>query len=125
MRLRRQIRIIKFWLKLIKSKNTLLNACYNDLYNCLIKGKSYNPWIDYVKNTLEENGFGYVWHQQKVDNESAFIANISQRIKDIYVQNARHNIESSVRCSMYKWFNNKYELQYYLSKNIEHKDLVC
>ncbi|KAK6196064.1 hypothetical protein SNE40_001359 [Patella caerulea] len=79
----RKICMIKYWLKLLKGKNMLhaLVSCYSDMYDCLLNGKSYNPWLDNVKCILEENGFGNVWISQGVSNEHQFINELTQRLK--------------------------------------------
>ncbi|KAK6172852.1 hypothetical protein SNE40_016429 [Patella caerulea] len=68
----RKICMIKYWLKLLKGKNMLLVSCYSDMYDCLLNGKSYNPWLDNVKCILEENGFGNVWISQGVSRTSIY-----------------------------------------------------
>lgn len=62
--LTRTLRIIKYWFKVLRSKNCLMKSIYDyDLKNML------SSWIIFVKNTLMSNGFGDVWYYPESVNE--------------------------------------------------------
>ena len=39
-------------------------------------------WACNIRNILNMNGFGYVWENQRVDNEEQFISSFNERLKD-------------------------------------------
>lgn len=52
----RKIRIVRYWMELLSSKNGLLNSCYVNMYNeSLCKIKCYN-WAAEIKNMLSSIG---------------------------------------------------------------------
>ena len=59
----RLFRIIKYWYKLLDTKNTILKAAYHVL---LTDSHSLNNWTRYVKDNLFSLGFGDVWINQGV-----------------------------------------------------------
>ena len=82
----RLIRIVKFWLKILKlGSNKPLRKIYNLLLNDAQENKSIN-WVSLVRDLLTSKGFGTVWLDQCVDNEKFFLSQFSQRIKDNFLQ---------------------------------------
>ena len=55
----RHIMIIKYWIKLLQTKNILLKTMYDVMLKDLILGKI--NWLSKVKQLLQQNGFLYIW----------------------------------------------------------------
>ena len=67
----RYVRIVKYWLKIMKCNNTrFTKIVYNVLLCDAQIGKS--NWVSRPKNLLETLGFGHVWLYQSVENDELF-----------------------------------------------------
>ena len=104
--------MVKYWLKVVHSDATKL---INIVYMELMKNVESCEWITHIKNILSMNGFGYVWKDQGVDDEKAFLEMFEQRSKDIFIQNCHSEINNSSRCRMYKEVKLAYESEPYLN----------
>lgn len=69
----RQIRIIKYWLKLLKTDNCILRSCYKELL-CRIDTNCKFNWLRNVRDLLSTMGFHDIWLMQFVDNEKLFLS---------------------------------------------------
>ena len=49
-------------------------------------------------------GFGYVWQQQSVGDEAAFLSTFRQRLRDNYRHTWHSNLENSRKSITYKHF---------------------
>ena len=79
------VRCIRYWLRILKLDPARLpKQAYTMLFNMDERGK--NCWATSVRNILFSLGFGYVWLQQGVGCDSAFISVFKQRLTDIYQQ---------------------------------------
>lgn len=47
-----------------------VHKCYKMLYYFDALGQQ--NWATSIKNILNENGFGFIWEQQKISNEKGF-----------------------------------------------------
>ena len=89
----RYIRIIKYWFKLLNTENVLLKAMYNISFEESVNDKK--SWLANVKHLLCHHGFAYVWDQQCVANENAFIEVFKRRLIDNFLQTFVHVIHLS------------------------------
>ena len=80
----RKIRIFKYWLKLRSSKNSILNACYREMF------ENNDNWIIHLKNELANMGLNYLWDAPMQDNCILNIVEI--RLKDMYKQSLLYDI---------------------------------
>ena len=60
--------------------NRLVKKCY--VMVKLYDNNGHTNWATFVRKHLNENGFGYVWKLQNVQNHNLFIYSYVQRIKD-------------------------------------------
>ena len=91
---------IKFWLRLIKLENCRYSKkAYNMLRH--LENQNYITWIDEVRNTLFNYGFGIVWESQGVGDEKVFLQCFNQRLKDCYFQNWHESLHSHTFYSHY------------------------
>ena len=69
----------------------------NDPISCDFK------WIKFIKNNLDECGFGWVWSADDIDVKS-FKSMFKQRCSDIFIQNWEADLNSNSQCNVYKLF---------------------
>ena len=74
----------------------------------------YNNWASEVKHILAMNGFMYIWNDQNVENEAAFMRAFDQRIKDQFLQTWHNQINGSSNLTFYNSVKNRHCLENYL-----------
>ena len=117
----KNVRIIKYWLKLVRpheinSKGTYVRALYGEMMGSLESGSICgNEWAKYVKNMLERNGFGNIWIDQQVRNEKVFIEEFRQRLQDCFTQKWRASLNESTDNRLYKHIKEEFQYEMYLS----------
>ena len=116
----RKIRVIKYWLKIIRGLNVkehLVHKIYREL--CYIN--TINPdavtWVSEVKFLLESSGFGYVWQQQFVDNEQDFIYLFKERLCDMYKQEWKNDVNLTSDGRLFKYLKTDFCFESYLTLN--------
>ena len=58
-----KVKILSFWFKFVKkTPHKLSNMVYNLIYNMYISGFYDNNWLIFVKKTLDDCGFSYIWN---------------------------------------------------------------
>lgn len=82
-----QMRVLKYWLKIIRPSLKYDNYIRKIYLELLLKN-IYFPekvtWVTKVKDILFNCGIGFYWFNQKVDNKKLFFSSIKQRLTDIY-----------------------------------------
>lgn len=78
----RKLRIIKYWLKLIKTENCILRNVYEEMVSQLIP----NTWCFNVRELLVSLGMHEVWLSQNVANTNVFLKIVKQRLSDFFIQ---------------------------------------
>ena len=123
----RYCRMIKYWCKLLKTENCILQNCYKEMYeSSLVKPNDKLNWSCKIRDLLCNNGFNYVWLSQNVINEDGLIAEFKQRITDKFITEATSFFEESPKCIFYRYMYDNHCLQFYLSKpvNYRYKPLI-
>ena len=85
----RKMRVIKYWLKIIRNingKEHFVQKVYKELLNINTTYPNCLTWVSGIKSLLESTGFNYIWQQQFVINEREFLNCFKQRLTDIYRQ---------------------------------------
>ena len=113
----RKVRILKYWIRLLRTRNCILNAIYNDMYDECESGNK-SSGVNNVKCMLLSLGFGHVWYAQNVVCEEAFIILFKQRLIDHFLQERNMFFDSSSKCTIYKHLVDNVQLQFYLTKNL-------
>ena len=116
---KKEYRTLKYWLKLIKCNNCILRNIYKEtLHVC--DSENFPCWISFVKQLLNNLGFGYTckWDCQECFNESLFLHELKQRLNDWFILEAHSFFEISLKCNLYTYLNNSFQLQPYLLKSI-------
>lgn len=106
-------RAIKYWMKILRMpSHRYVRKCYQMLF--YFDSVGYSNWATNVKNMLCTNGFGYIWEQQYVPNENAFLKSFTQRLRDQFLQRWREEIVSSRKLILYKGFKENFGFEKYL-----------
>jgi hypothetical protein len=94
------MKFIKFWVKLIKLDSSILTrAAYVMLYDLDKMGR--HTWATEVKKTLNLYGFGYVWMNQKVENEMVFLNEFKNKVISLSVQKWQEELKSNRKLYYY------------------------
>ena len=105
-------RCLKYWFKILNMpEQRFVRKCY--LMLRLLDNQGKENWVTKVRKHLYQNGFGYVWENQGVRNEAAFIREYTQRLKDQYIQNWRESCQTSSKLSTYVMFKQIFECENY------------
>lgn len=112
------IKFIKYWVRLIHmDPNRYPKQCYLML-------KKYDDigrinWVTKVREFLFKYGFGFVWLSQDIGNETYFIKQVKQRLKDCSFQMWHNDINTSSRCDLYKNVKTLLNVEKYLNLDIK------
>lgn len=117
----RKISILKYWCNIIESDNCITKAIYDVLLDKTNSNVPNENWASLVKNELYNIGLGHYWNSQSVPNNKLFTLEVKTRLKDIFIQSCRANMEASSKCILYKNIVDSFCLQYYLRKSIPTK----
>ena len=118
----RKINMIKYWMKILQQdENSILKQSYLMLKHDSDLNNDYNGnnWASHIKKILQQHGFEYVWRQQS--NIDIPFNHIRQRIIDTYQQSWYSEINNSSRLESYSIFKHTFELEKYLTLNIDQK----
>lgn len=126
----RQIRIIKYWFKLMDNSNTncILKAVYNNMLLDMTSSVTVRKqsWLTNVKNLLDKNGFSEVWalpHNVQLDR---FLPMLKTRLIDNFIGEVRRGLESCSSMIFYKEISQYFEMSPYLLKirNRKHRNAL-
>ena len=107
------IRVIKYWLRIVKMDSTRLpNQAYKMLYTLDENGKQ--NWVSKVKQILFRLGYGFVWLCQGVVEENHFINQFKLRLVDVYSQEWMADMRQSTRFATYVSFKTSLRFEKYL-----------
>ena len=96
----RHVRVIKYWIKLMKSDNVLIKELYLDIMVDVNRG--LKNWASQVKMLLDMYGFSHIWLTQHVTNLENFHIIFKQRVIDEFIQNWHVHIDNSKSLILYK-----------------------
>ena len=100
---KRHFNIIKYWLKILNSSdNKYINVVYKTMLNDMLIYPEKKNWASLVKNLLSSLGFYEAWLHQGVRDESLFLNQVKQRLRDTFVQNWQSDLNLSTRTLFYR-----------------------
>ncbi|MEW8545054.1 MAG: reverse transcriptase family protein [Candidatus Thiodiazotropha sp.] len=110
----RQLRMIKYWLKLRKTNNTLLKSMFVMLSNDVEQGYIYNGlnWAFQVKSILDKLGLSNLWNLE--NHIEISISSIKTRLLDQYNQTLMSEINNSNRLRLYSKYKKTLDYEKYL-----------
>ena len=107
-------RSISYWLKLLKMRETkYARQCYNMLFHFDQLG--YTNWATSIRKLLYNNGFGYLWELQEVNNEKRFLYALQQTIKDQFLQTWYTEVFSNSKLNWYSESKTEFTHEPYLN----------
>jgi exonuclease III len=119
----RKICIVRFWIRIISNRSTLLYKVYTLMRNDADNGCHYNKlnWAYNVKKLLTDCGMLNVWNDQDVNIPSFYF--IKQRIVDISVQELKAVVTASEKLCTYAIFKQSFVMEPYLTcvQNTKHR----
>ena len=122
----RKLRIIRYWIKIIHTENSLLRNIYNMLRNDVTNNLTYNGnnWAYNVKTMLDNIGLSFIWDNQGTIENIPYLE-IKQRIFDNANQELIMSINTSTKLQAYSSFKYDTEYEPYLKyiHNKKHKSL--
>ena len=115
----RQIRMLIYWSRIIKSQDPLICSVYAMLRNDADQGHTYNNlnWASHIKSFLDQFGFSNVWLDQD-DLTCIPLPQIRQRLIDQCNQSIITAANGSQKLILYNQYKTERKLEPYL-------DLVC
>ena len=120
--IQRYCRMIKYWCKLLKTDNCILQNCYNEMYESShVKPNDKLNWSCKIRDLLCNYGFNYVWLTQNVINEDVFISEFKQRVTDRFICEATSFFEESPKSHFYRYMYDNHGLHFYLSKPVNYR----
>ena len=100
---KRHFNIIKYWLKLLNSRDNLyINVVYKIMLKDMLIYPEKKNWASVVKNLLSSLGFYEAWLHQGVGDESLFLNQVKQRLRDTFVQNWQSDLNLSITALFYR-----------------------
>ena len=107
-------RKVKYWLNILKhDDNRFTSICYK---NMLAMSENNTPcWTTEVKQILFTAGFGDVWLQQGVEDESSFLVSFLERLTDINKQTWKTNVNNMNRLSLYRLYKTHNDFEFYIT----------
>ena len=116
----RYIRIIKFWFKIIRTNNIIMNSIVETCISDIDKG--ITNWFANVRNLLEKYGFLDIWLDPLSVNQNQFIAIFKQRLLDEYIQEWRASVNNNDILFLYRSVKINFGMESYL-ENIFSRNL--
>ena len=105
---------IKFWLKILKMKQSrLVKKCYDMLM--MDDSAGFQNWVSSIRNCLQTAGYGYVWVNQSVQNETYFLKSFDTRLKDIFLQKWNESIQNNHKLQSYIAYKSGFKYETYLN----------
>ena len=119
LKLRRYLRIFKYWLKIIELPDTEpVKSVYNILKEDIIASPDTVNWVSLLKKILDESGLGLLWENQLSlpENKSYYTALFKDRIQDIILQNFNEDLEKISNNRLYKHIDHDFYGKDYLTE---------
>ena len=111
----RRVRMFKFWIKIISSKeNTIMKQMYYELIACNIMYPNIKTWVSLFKDMLCKYGLGYIWDNQFSTNPVVFENEFKLRVYDVYLQEWRAEVEATSSLKLYQHVKLDFGFESYL-----------
>ena len=114
----RKERILKYWFKIVNSRDTLIYKAFNNL-----KDSRQNAigWALEVKNLLNNLGFNYLWNNENVSNMQ--LKRVIETLYDQHLQGFYAELRGSSKLTTYNQIKGSFTTEKYLSsvKNTKHR----
>ena len=110
------VRALAFWFRLLNGEQNKLSCIMYRLLCKLDENDMYaDPWLLFIKNTLNELGYTEFWVNQSVSGSSEWFRSIVKlRLGDQFKQKWAQEIHDSGKCMNYRLFKVEFGLEPYL-----------
>lgn len=118
----RQLRMLSYWTKIIRSQDPLLRSMYCMLRDDADQGNTYNNlnWASHIKSLLDQLGFSNVWLNQ--DHLACIpVPQIRQRLFDQSNQAIITSVNESHKLTLYRRYKKECRTEQYLDTISENK----
>ena len=109
----RYVKIVKYWLKIMKCHDTRFTKIVYNVLLCDAQNGKGN-WVFRLKKLLETLGFGHVWLYQSVENDELFFRIFNQRIRDNYGQRLHFELQNMLRRKYFILYHKHFVASKYL-----------
>ncbi|XP_071123308.1 uncharacterized protein [Mytilus edulis] len=117
----RYCRMLRYWFKLLKTDNCILQSCYQEmLERSILKPRDKQNWACEIRNILFRYGCQDVWLHQNVINVDHFLLEIVNRMKGSFVSEMNAFFNESSKCNFYRYIHDPDTLQFYLQKPVNY-----
>ena len=116
----RQIRMIKFWLKIISTGmigENFTGIVYKELFALSFQKPNVVTWCTKIRDLLNKTGFGYVWFDQYVEDQREFVSEFRQRVTDMYLQKWSANVSLTSKNRLFPKIKSRFCFEPYLDMN--------
>ena len=119
-----KMRVVKFWLKLIRPSTTNENYA-RQIYKELLRIKITHPvqitWVSKLQDMFNGVGLGHFIVEQQVNNEKEFLTMFKKRLVDVYLDDWTNLVRQTSDGRLYKHIKDTFIFEQYL--DMPHKTL--
>ena len=109
-------RMIGFWLRIVKSKESKLSNVFYRLLRNLYEVNEYkSSWIHKIKTILDSCGMSNIWEHPENFNPLWIINSVDMKLKDMERQVWHAEVERNILCSNYKAFKTEFGQEKYIT----------
>ena len=114
-----KVRMLTFWFKLMShsNKDKLSSCVYQLLYTLHMNETCENSYLKHIRSCLIEVGMYHLWLSQDVSNIkfNIFKSQITQRFKDLFLQEWYCQLDNESICMNYKLFKSSFAQEPFLN----------
>ena len=104
-----KLRMIKYWSKILSSKDTKFSYRMYLVSYCLHKNNIFScKWISYVEKILQDVGLNYIWMNNDVTYVNWRYNEVQKRLQLQFIQNWHSNIQQSPKCLNYRIYETEF-----------------
>ncbi len=105
------------WIKLIDGNlgSKLSNKIYSVLYTMHASGEYSSPWVQYIEETLNHCGVGFVFQEQSTHGDKWLQELVKQNIRDQYEQTWNSEVNNSSKCISYRLYKTCFQMEKYFN----------
>ena len=117
----RKERILKYWYKINKSPNTLMDKVLKEQIDIDLNDDNNKCWSTQLKAMLNELGLNYLWNNEALTNIQ--IERAIERLHDKYYQNWNSTLNTSPKLETYNIIKTNYNVEKYIDcvTNMKHR----
>jgi hypothetical protein len=112
--IKRYLCLIKYWFKLLKTDNVILQYVYKQSLEDDKRGRK--NWVSNIRKLLHDYGFGYVWINPQIVNINCFLQHFKQKVIDCFLQTWHASKENSSVLEVLNTIKHTFEYESYLDK---------